>query len=122
MDGITTGVDSAVHQEYRPAGQVAAWTRAIKNESKEDLIQGIVDIVTTPAVDGLAGYAAGEVAGAAQAARAGPGLNPRPSPGGVNVRPAAGLVPERLLAPALEPMAMEYPNPLPPAPPIRVHT
>ena len=24
MDGITTGVDSAVHNEYRPSGQVAA--------------------------------------------------------------------------------------------------
>lgn len=62
MDGIITGADSAVHQEYRPAGQVAAWTQAIKNEDPAGLIGGIVGIVATPIGDALAGYAAGKTA------------------------------------------------------------
>ena len=33
MDGITTGVDSAVHNEYRPSGQVAAVTNMVKGEA-----------------------------------------------------------------------------------------
>ena len=33
MDCITTGVDSAVHNEYRPSGQVAAVTNIVKGEA-----------------------------------------------------------------------------------------
>ena len=62
MDGITTGVDSAVHGEYRPAGQVSAWTQAIKNKNPDSLIEGVVGIVATPAMDAVAGYATGKSA------------------------------------------------------------
>lgn len=60
MDGITTRIDSAVHEEYRPAGQVAAWTQAINSENPQDLIGGIVGIVATPVFDALGGRQGGK--------------------------------------------------------------
>ena len=57
MDGITTGIDSAVHNEYRPAGSIANVTEIVndpKNPGKW------FDAVTTPAFDALTGYSAAE--------------------------------------------------------------
>lgn len=83
MDGITTGVDSAVHGEYKPAGQVAAWTKAVTSKTAHDSIEGIVGIVTAPAGDALAGYAAGKAVldrpkASTTEAPAGPAEAPRP--------------------------------------------
>jgi hypothetical protein len=59
MDGIITGVDSAVHGEYRPYGEIAAVTQAIKTGDPND----IADAVLAPIADfGLA--AGGEFAAA----------------------------------------------------------
>ena len=33
VDGITTGVDSLVHDEYRPSGQVAAVTNMVNGKA-----------------------------------------------------------------------------------------
>ena len=44
MDGIITGVDSAVHDEYRPAGSVANVTKLVKNP--EDPGQWFNTVVT----------------------------------------------------------------------------
>ncbi|KAE9547603.1 hypothetical protein FO519_009185 [Halicephalobus sp. NKZ332] len=58
MDGITTVVDSAVHDEYRPAGYIAAVENIIENPNAGD----IFDTVAMPVFDGLTGYTAGQVA------------------------------------------------------------
>jgi hypothetical protein len=51
MDGIITGVDSAVHGEYRPHGEIAAVTQAVKTGDPND----IADAVLAPIADfGLA--------------------------------------------------------------------
>ncbi|XP_060765322.1 uncharacterized protein LOC132873613 isoform X2 [Neoarius graeffei] len=58
MDLITTAVDSAVHEEFRPAGyfaQIEGVTENPKDPGKW------FDLAVTPAFDGLAGYGAGEV-------------------------------------------------------------
>lgn len=70
LDGITTVIDSAVHDEYRPAGQVAAWTSAANGKSTEEVIGGIVGIVVTPVMDGIGGYAAGKMMNKINTARA----------------------------------------------------
>ncbi len=68
MDGITTGVDSAIHDEYRPSGAVAAVTTLAKGESKS--VSGdVFDVLFGTAMDGVAGLAAGETIGRAMKAR-----------------------------------------------------
>ena len=57
VDGLTTGIDSAVHREYRPAGHVANVTDLVKNPKDPGKW---IDTVTTPVFDGLAGYGAGK--------------------------------------------------------------
>ncbi len=64
MDGITTGVDSAIHDEYRPSGTVAAVTTLAKGES-ESVSGDIVDVAFGTAMDGVAGLAAGKTIGRA---------------------------------------------------------
>ena len=53
LDGITTGVDSAIHGEFRPSGQVAAVTGMIKGEAT---VGDYFDSVTGIAFDGITGY------------------------------------------------------------------
>ncbi len=59
MDGVTTGVDSAIHDEYRPSGTVAAVTILAKGES-ESVSGDIFDVAFGTAMDGVAGLATGE--------------------------------------------------------------
>ncbi len=59
MDGVTTGVDSAIHNEYRPSGTVAAVTTLAKGES-ESVSGDIVDLEVGTVMDVLAGLDAGE--------------------------------------------------------------
>ncbi len=68
MDGITTGVDSAIHNEYRPSGTVAAVTTLANGES-ESVSGDIFDVVFGTAMDGVAGLAAGEQVGRASHVR-----------------------------------------------------
>ncbi|KAM9307388.1 uncharacterized protein KZ484_000717 [Pholidichthys leucotaenia] len=58
MDVVTTAVDSAVHNEARPAGYIAQIDGIVKNP--KDPGQWF-DLAATPVFDGLAGYGAGEV-------------------------------------------------------------
>ncbi|KAM9306728.1 uncharacterized protein KZ484_000120 [Pholidichthys leucotaenia] len=58
MDVVTTVVDSAVHNEARPAGYIAQIEGIIENP--KDPGQWF-DLAATPVFDGLAGYGAGEV-------------------------------------------------------------
>merc|ERR1719424_290865 len=60
MDGIITGADSAVHGEYKPHGQVAAWTAVARGEDAQSVVAGVVGGVITPVFDGLAGATAGK--------------------------------------------------------------
>ncbi|KAJ3081516.1 hypothetical protein HDU99_005487 [Rhizoclosmatium hyalinum] len=41
MDGITTGIDSAVHKEYRPAGIIEASTRAHETGDPNDIFAAV---------------------------------------------------------------------------------
>ncbi len=59
LDGITTGVDSAVHDEYRPSGQVAAVTNMIKGEAT---VGDIFDSTAGLTFDGISGYGSGKAA------------------------------------------------------------
>ena len=59
VDGLTTGIDSAVHEEFRPAGTVAAIDTLVEGKSKS--VSGdIFDVVVGTVMDGMAGIAAGE--------------------------------------------------------------
>jgi len=60
MDGITTGVESAIKGKYTPSGQIEAWTRVAQAKNSEERIGGIVNGVITPVFDGLLGRAAGK--------------------------------------------------------------
>ena len=60
MDGIITGADSAVHEEWRPHGQIAAWEAVANGKDDQEVIDGVVGGVVTPAFDALGGYAAGK--------------------------------------------------------------
>lgn len=51
MDGVTTGIDSAVHKEYRPSGIIAAGHNAADSGSSGD----IFDLMVTPGFDALTG-------------------------------------------------------------------
>lgn len=57
MDATTTAVDSAMHDESRPAGYFAAVENTIKNPNSGD----IFDSAFMPVADGLAGYSAGKL-------------------------------------------------------------
>ncbi|GAB9472305.1 hypothetical protein Gpo141_00009486 [Globisporangium polare] len=57
MDGVITGAESAIHQEYRPHGQIASWTQVANATTGNERIGGIVSGVMTPVVDGFTGYA-----------------------------------------------------------------
>ena len=59
MDGITTGVDSAVHNEYRPSGQVAAVTNIVKGEAS---VGDVFDTAVVLVFDGASGYGTGKAA------------------------------------------------------------
>ena len=59
LDGITTGVDSLVHDEYRPSGQVAAVTNMVNgNASVGDYFDSAAGLV----FDGATGYRVGKAA------------------------------------------------------------
>jgi len=52
MDGLTTGIDSAVHKEYRPSGLVASGTALAKGE---DVVENLGGLAVTLGGDGLTG-------------------------------------------------------------------
>lgn len=56
MDGITTGVESAVHGEYRPNGTVGAVTNMVNGNAK---IGDYFDLGAGVVMDGIAGHGAG---------------------------------------------------------------
>ena len=58
MDGITTGVDSLVHDEYRPSGQVAVTNMVNGKASVGDYFDSVAGV----AFDGASGYGAGKAA------------------------------------------------------------
>lgn len=60
IDGITTGIDSAVNGEYRPAGQIEAWTHVARNESPSAVVRGVVGALVTTVADGTAGVSLGK--------------------------------------------------------------
>jgi len=60
MDGIITGVDSAVNKEFKPCGQIAAWNQALTAIDAQGRVEGIIGLVMAPVLDGLGGYAAGK--------------------------------------------------------------
>ena len=57
MDGITTGVESTIEGEYRPAGHIANVTQLVENPN--DAGQWF-ETLTAPVMDGMAGYGAGK--------------------------------------------------------------
>lgn len=57
VDGMTTGIESAVHKEYRPAGHVATATNILKGEAN---VGEVFDAAAGVGFDGLAGYGAGK--------------------------------------------------------------
>jgi len=62
-DALTTGVDSAVHGEYRPAG-LAKHVDALANDKAESTPGAVFDLVATIAFDCLAGYGVANNTGA----------------------------------------------------------
>ena len=64
MDGLTTGIDSAVHKEYRPSGMVAQVTEIAKDPKNPGVW---FDTMATPVFDAMTGYSAGK--GAARIAK-----------------------------------------------------
>merc|ERR1719300_2187095 len=54
MDGITTGIDSAVHKEYRPAGLIAGGTHLAKGGNAVEGVGGIAFILAGDAYIGAA--------------------------------------------------------------------
>ena len=85
MDGITTGVDSAVHGEYKPNGLLGAIDNAIEAEGSAKA-GAIFDAVLMPVGDGLAGFGAGKMASAA-------GLRPRGAAAAVDATASAAEIP-----------------------------
>jgi hypothetical protein len=68
MDGIITGVDSAVHHETRPSGNIEVISNMA--EGKSTSISGdVFDVVAGVTFDGLGGLSAGELAGRAGGVR-----------------------------------------------------
>lgn len=60
MDGTITGVESALHKEFRPHGQIACWDQVAKAKTNDERIGGIVGGVMTPVADALTGFAVGK--------------------------------------------------------------
>ncbi|GAB9472304.1 hypothetical protein Gpo141_00009485 [Globisporangium polare] len=60
MDGTITGIESSIHKEFRPHGQIASWNQVATAKNSDERIGGIVSGVMTPVTDGLSGYAAGK--------------------------------------------------------------
>ena len=60
MDGITTGVESAVKGKYTPSGQIEAWTNVANASNAQEAIGSVVAGITAPIADGFAGYGAGK--------------------------------------------------------------
>lgn len=60
MDGTITGIESALHKEFRPHGQIACWDQVAKAKSSDERIGGIVGGVMTPVADALTGFAVGK--------------------------------------------------------------
>ncbi|GMS96339.1 hypothetical protein PENTCL1PPCAC_18514 [Pristionchus entomophagus] len=63
MDGLQTGISSAFHKEFRPAGSIAAVKQAIDNPTGGS----VFDAVAVPVFDGVAGYGAGQLTSQIQA-------------------------------------------------------
>mmetsp|Transcript_24154 Transcript_24154/g.24421 ORF Transcript_24154/g.24421 Transcript_24154/m.24421 type:complete len:499 (-) Transcript_24154:260-1756(-) len=59
VDGLYTGIDYAIHREYRPSGQIAAWTAVMDGKSSDVVISGVIGSVLTPLLDGCTGLTAG---------------------------------------------------------------
>ena len=57
MDGITTGIDSAVHKEYRPSGMVAQVTEIAKDPKDPGVW---FDTMAIPVFDAMTGVSAGK--------------------------------------------------------------
>ncbi|GMT11644.1 hypothetical protein PFISCL1PPCAC_2941, partial [Pristionchus fissidentatus] len=57
IDGIQTGVESAVYREFRPNGSIAAVRRVILHPSGG----AVFDAVALPIFDGLGGFSAGQL-------------------------------------------------------------
>ena len=64
LDGLTTGIDSAVHKEYRPSGMVSQATNIVKDPTNPGLW---FDTMAIPVFDAMAGVSAGK--GAAKLAK-----------------------------------------------------
>lgn len=60
MDTLTTVVESGIHDEFKPNGQIAAWNSAINGQNAQERLQGIVGAVASPVLDGLSGYYTGK--------------------------------------------------------------
>lgn len=57
VDGLTTGIDSAVHDEYRPSGMVSQVTEIAKNPKDPGLW---FDTLAIPVFDAMSGVSAGK--------------------------------------------------------------
>ena len=57
VDGLTTGIDSAVHDEYRPSGMVSQVTEIVKNPKDPGLW---FDTLAIPVFDAMSGVSAGK--------------------------------------------------------------
>lgn len=59
-DAIISGADSAVHKEWRPHGQIAAWDALANAKTDDEIIDGVIGVLVTPAFDALGGIKAGK--------------------------------------------------------------
>lgn len=59
-DAIISGADSAIHREWRPYGQVAAWDAVANATTDDEIIDGVIGGLVTPAFDALGGLKAGK--------------------------------------------------------------
>lgn len=57
-DAIISGADSAVHNEWRPYGQIAAWDAVLNAKTDDEIIEGIIGGLATPAFDARGGIKA----------------------------------------------------------------
>lgn len=59
IDGITTGVESAINHEYTPSGNIAMVTKIVNGET--DSVSGdIFDMSFGIVMDGMTGYVSGK--------------------------------------------------------------
>lgn len=59
-DSIISGADSAIHKEWRPYGQIAAWDAVANGKTDDEIIDGVIGGLVTPAFDALGGFKAGK--------------------------------------------------------------